>query len=87
MISTVSYSQHEILDNIRMLYGVEYQLDATWGNGSFWPTKAPAIRMDIDPLPGISLRADVRAMPFNYALCAMCMYERWIKYNRGYRMI
>lgn len=49
---SVSHDQHEILEWIKHLHCPDgFEVDATWGNGSFYkcPTQWPAKRFDIDP--------------------------------------
>lgn len=76
IITTVSNSQREILQNISRLHlnGQRFQADLTYGKGGFWsgwdepedPT--PEIRVDLDPTGGASLRpnviADIGCLPF-----------------------
>lgn len=49
---SVSFDQHEILSWIRYLHCPDgFDVDATWGNGGFYPCHSlwPARRFDIDP--------------------------------------
>lgn len=72
LITTVSDSQSEILQNIAVLHNQSrpFQVDLTWGSGGFWRQGAaaflqPGIRMDLSPdNPATNLQADIRELPF-----------------------
>lgn len=68
MISTVSYDQHEILEDICALYNHNqpFDLDITYGYGNMHtPKTTPRIRTDLTSYPHhITLRADARYLPF-----------------------
>lgn len=78
---SVSHDQHQILDWIKRLHCPDgFEVDATWGNGSFYKDRSewPARRFDVDetrtdceiassdalPLPAASVRSIVFDPPF-----------------------
>lgn len=87
LITTVSDSQKEILQNISRLHlnGEHFQADLTYGKGGFWsgwnepedPT--PEIRVDLDPRGGASLQpnviADISCLPFPDNTLKSCVVD------------
>ena len=68
MIKSISYSQDEILDNIRQLYneGKQFQLDPCYSKGVFYKGKQrPQYCFDLIPQYDFVEKYDCRNLPFD----------------------
>ena len=64
IIKSISYDQHEIIQNIITLHTGEIECDVTWGNGNFYrKIKPPKLRLDRYPKQSGVIKADVRCLP------------------------
>lgn len=74
MISTVSYSQEEIIRNIISLY-TEIECDPTYSKGNFYKNlPKPKYKFDINPIKGVE-KADCRKLPFEDCSLKSIMFD------------
>lgn len=74
LITSVSYSQTEIIQNIQKLYG-DIECDVTYSKGVFYKDiSPPPLRFDILPIEGVEY-ADCRQLPLDNSSVAHLMFD------------
>ena len=76
MIKSISYSQAEIIDWIRSLYG-EIECDVTYSKGVFYKDLkwSPKLKFDIEPLSEDVKKADCRNLPLGDGSLRSIMFD------------
>ena len=67
VIKSTSFDQHQILSSIKDLHndGEQFELDVTYGNGSFYKTTSdPKYCLDIEPLKDFVIKSCSTSTPF-----------------------
>ena len=77
MIKSVSYDQHEILQSILTLLGVErFDVDMTYGNGGFYKyIQKPVYKFDIEPLSDEVVKASSVCLPLMKGSVSSCVFD------------
>lgn len=76
-ISSVGYSNYEVIKNIMTLYKIEqFDLDCTFSTGAFWKNlPGPKIKSDLRPLFDDVIEANSENLPFNDNSMNSIMYD------------
>jgi SAM-dependent methyltransferase len=86
MIKSISYDQHEILENIITLHTGPIDCDVTYGKGNFYKKlPQPDLCFDLDPRPEYPhvRRADVRHLPLDDAVVCNVIFDPPFMVNTG----
>jgi hypothetical protein len=76
-ISTISYSNDEIIKDIMSLYGIKrFDLDCTYSKGVFWERlPQPKHKTDIEPQTKDTIKANSEELPFDNSSLESVMFD------------
>ena len=77
VVRSLEYDQLRIIASIRRLHlgGAMFEVDASFGNGGFWPDVEPPLCFDVEPLRPHVRQASSTALPLGDATVSSIMFD------------